>query len=162
MSNHATDGSSRGVDHMRGQLTDGEATPGFSTNAIELLSNVGSQFSDVRHQYAQRGQAGRPDRADVYEHRNYTERYECPQQPARSGVSRSSHPQQRQLNQGLQASENSQRLEEKWRAKQQLREQHRQYKDHLIAQRSADRGQRPSKEPKGEDESRQSRRRKPC
>ena len=112
MSDQATDGSSHGGDPTRGQLDDGEAASDYSTNTNELFNYIGSQFSDPRRQYAQLDQVGRPVRGDVYEHRHYTERYERPQQPARSGVSRDSHPQQRQENQGLQASDDSRRLEE--------------------------------------------------
>ncbi|GAB7325175.1 hypothetical protein MBLNU13_g09255t1 [Cladosporium sp. NU13] len=91
MSDHATDGSSHSVDPSRNQSTDDEATPGYSTNANEQFDNIGSQFSDPRHQYAQRGQTDRSNRGDVYEHRGYTERYDRPQRNPRQ--------QQRQPNQ---------------------------------------------------------------
>jgi len=168
MSDEATDGSSHGSDPASDQ-SDDEATPGYSNNENESLNNLGSQFSDPRHQYAQRAQADQPDRGDmyrpnrgdVYEHRDHIARYERPQQPARFGVSRINHQQQQRTNQDLQARENHRRHEEQQRAEHQRREQRRQYEERLAAQRSLDRARYPPKDPKDEDESRQSRRRKP-
>jgi hypothetical protein len=161
MSDQATDGSSDGGDPTHGQLDDGQAAPGYSTNANELFNYIGGQLSGPRRQCAQRDQAGRPDHGDVYEHRDYTERYERPQQPARSGVSRDSHPQQQHLNQSLQTPESSRRLEEQRLAERQLSEQRRQHEERLVVQRSTDRGQYPPKDPKSEHEDCQSRRCKP-
>lgn len=161
MSDQATDSSSHGGDPTRGQLNDGEAAPGYSTHTNELFNFMGSQFSDPRRQYAQRDQIGRPDRGDVYEHRDYTERYERPQQPARSGVSQDSHPQQRQPNQGLQTPDDSGRLGEQRPAERQQSEQRRRHEEPLVTERSAGQGQYPPKDPKGEGKNRQIRRRKP-
>ena len=170
MSDQATDGSNDSGPSSN-QSTDDEATPDYSTNTNELSNDFGGQFSDPRHPYAQRGQADRLGRGDVYEHRGYTERYERPQRDPRQ--------QQRQPSQDLQAVEyrrrleaqrrleeqrrldEQRRLEAQRRLEEQRREQRRQYAARLAARRNAGREQYPPKDPKDDDESQPNRRRKP-
>ena len=159
MSDQATDGSNHSGDPSSNQSTDDEAAPGYSTNIDELSDNIGSQFSDARHQYAQRDQADRSNRGYVYERPDYTERYKRPQ--------RNAHQRQQQFSQDLQALEHrrrveaQRRLEAQRRSRNALRQQRRRYAERLAARRDADRVQYPPKDPKGDDENNQNRRRKP-
>lgn len=160
MSDQATDGSSHHGDPSRGQWTDGEATPGYSTDASELLNNIGSQFSDPRYQYTQQDWAGRPNRGDIYEQSGDTERFQRTRQPPLSQGSQIQR-KERQVNPNIQTLEDHQRHEGQQRVERQLHEAYRRHEERLAAQLSANRKQYTPNDPKGEDGVRQIRRRKP-
>ena len=155
MSSQATDGSSHGGDPSRGRSTDGGDAPRYSTDA-DVYDEIGSQFLESQRQYPQRGYAGRPVRDDVYGPRGYISGYERPQQPVRPDVAQIERQRQQQLNRDLQILANLRLREEQQRAEYERREEERR----RHAERLADQ-QRFPRDPKYEDESRQSRRRKP-
>jgi len=161
MSSQATNGSSHRGDPSRGRSTGGGDAPRYSTDA-DVYNEIGSQFSDSQRQYPQQGYAGRPVRADVYGLRGYTPGYGPPQQPVRPDVSQLERQRQQQLDRDRQTIANLRLREEQQRAEYERREEERRrHAERLAAQQRADRERYFPKDPKYEDESRQSRRRKP-